>query len=304
MAPSPPAWIAVDWGTSNLRCWALSAADQVLAEARSDRGMASLQPHEFEAALLDCIAPWLGDGPPLPVIACGMVGARQGWAEAPYSTVPCPPLTAQACIAVACRDPRIKVRIVGGVAQHTPADVMRGEETQIAGLLAGSPAFAGVACLPGTHCKWVRIADGQIRHFRTFMTGELFNLLTIRSVLRFSVTSEAWDEAAFLAAVADAAARPDAVPGLLFPLRAASLLGDVAPSAARARLSGLLIGAELAAARDLWQDAPVVMIGADRLARAYCAAVTALGGDVSLREGTALTLAGLARARALAADPS
>ncbi|MCB9957539.1 MAG: 2-dehydro-3-deoxygalactonokinase [Rhodospirillaceae bacterium] len=280
----------------------MSAADQVLAHAQSDRGMASLHPNEFEAALLDCIAPWLGDGPPLPVIACGMVGARQGWAEAPYSLVPCPPLAAQARIAVSCHDPRLTLHIVGGVAQHTPSDVMRGEETQIAGLLAGSPAFAGVASLPGTHCKWVRIADGKIRHFRTFMTGELFNLLTTRSVLRFSVASDAWDEAAFLAAVAEAAARPDTVPGLLFPLRAASLLGDVAPSAVRARLSGLLIGAELAAARDLWQDTPVAMIGADRLARAYCAAVAALGGDVTLHEGTALTLAGLARARVLVAD--
>ncbi|MCA8906770.1 MAG: 2-dehydro-3-deoxygalactonokinase [Rhodospirillaceae bacterium] len=302
--PSLPAWIAVDWGTSNLRCWAMSADDQVLGEAQSDRGMASLLPEEFETALLDCIAPWLGDGPPVRVIACGMVGARQGWREAPYSIAPCPPHSARARIEVACRDRRVAMCIVGGVAQHTPCDVMRGEETQIAGLLADLPEFDGVACLPGTHCKWVRIAEGQIRHFHTFMTGELFNLLATRSVLRFSVTSEAWDEAAFLAAVAEAAARPETVPGLLFPLRAASLLGDVAPSTARARLSGLLIGGELAAARDLWQATPVVMIGADRLARAYCAAAAALGGNVTLRDSTALTLAGLARARALAADPS
>ena len=84
-----PDWIAIDWGTSNLRVWAMSADDTPLAEAASDRGMGKLTPSEFEPALLALIAPWLHK--PLTAIACGMVGARQGWTEAPYARTPCTP---------------------------------------------------------------------------------------------------------------------------------------------------------------------------------------------------------------------
>ena len=86
-----PDWIAVDWGTSNVRAWAMAADGAVLAEAGSDRGMGTLARDAFEGALLDLIGPWIAGGP-VPVVACGMVGARQGWVEAPYAAVPCPPL--------------------------------------------------------------------------------------------------------------------------------------------------------------------------------------------------------------------
>ena len=36
-------WIAVDWGTSSLRVWAMSGA-QSLAARRSDEGMGTLPP--------------------------------------------------------------------------------------------------------------------------------------------------------------------------------------------------------------------------------------------------------------------
>ena len=58
---------------------------------------------------------------------------------------------------------------------------MRGEETQIAGFLALNPKFDGVICLPGTHTKWVHISAGEIVSFRTFMTGEMFALLSQQS---------------------------------------------------------------------------------------------------------------------------
>ena len=76
-----PDWIAVDWGTTNLRAFAMAADGAVLAEAASDDGMGALARDGFEPALLALIAPWLAAGP-VPVLACGMVGARQGWVEA------------------------------------------------------------------------------------------------------------------------------------------------------------------------------------------------------------------------------
>ena len=75
---------------------------------------------------------------------------------------------------------------------------MRGEETQIAGFLSENPAFEGVLCLPGTHTKWVRIDAGEIVHFRTFMTGELFGLLVrcTRSCVT-ALSDSGWDEIEF-----------------------------------------------------------------------------------------------------------
>jgi 2-dehydro-3-deoxygalactonokinase len=113
-----PDWIAVDWGTSNLRAWAM-AADGVLAEAVSDDGMGKLARDQFEGALLRLIAPWLGSGR-TKVIACGMVGARQGWQEATYRGVPCAPVAAGELTAVTTADARIDVAIVAGLSQSTP----------------------------------------------------------------------------------------------------------------------------------------------------------------------------------------
>src|ERR1700681_4937211 len=77
-------WIAVDWGTSNLRAWGIGADGEVVAEASSDQGMGKLERSGFEPALLDLIGDWLPQGRQTLVIACGMVGARQGWIEVRY----------------------------------------------------------------------------------------------------------------------------------------------------------------------------------------------------------------------------
>ena len=86
-----PDWIAVDWGTSALRVWAMWD-DRILTEASSDQGMGRLTPDQFEPALLHLIGDWLEPGRVCPVLAAGMVGARQGWIEAPYRPVPCTPV--------------------------------------------------------------------------------------------------------------------------------------------------------------------------------------------------------------------
>src|SRR5690606_36478359 len=128
-------WIALDWGTSNMRAWAMGADDTVLARASSAKGMGRLRPDEFEPALITATSDWLADGRRVPVIACGLVGARQGWIEAAYAQVPTPPIAA-AMTSAPVNDRRIAVFIVPGVSQVEPPDVMRGEETQIAGFTA------------------------------------------------------------------------------------------------------------------------------------------------------------------------
>lgn len=287
-----PDWIAVDWGTSNLRAWAMGA-DGVLAEAVSDEGMGGLAREAFEPALRRLIGPWLQAGA-VPVVACGMVGARQGWFEAPYRAVPCPPVAEGENVPVP--QSTLAVQIVPGLMQAKPADVMRGEETQIAGALALHPGFDGVFCLPGTHSKWAQVSAGEVVSFQTYMTGEMFALLSKQSVLRHGMAGAGWNEAAFDQGVEEGLQRPERLAALLFRLRAEGLITGLGADAARARLSGLLIGCELAAARPYWLGARVMLIGEAGLCGLYARALARQGLDAARLEARDCTIAGLAKA--------
>ena len=284
-------WIAVDWGTSNLRAWAMNGRD-VLAEASSDAGMNTLERAGFEGALLSLVGDWIAG--PVDVMACGMVGSRQGWAEAAYQSVPCVP--AGHSVIAPTQDARLTVRILAGASQADPADVMRGEETQIAGFLARNPDFDGVLCLPGTHTKWARISAGELCHFRTAMTGEMFQLLSERSVLRHS-GSDGWDQEQFLAALDEALSRPERMATTLFGIRASGLLHGTDGAAARARLSGTLLGVEMAAMKPFWLGQDVALIGAPGLTATYRTALGAVGLSAEEFDGTQMVLAGLTAAQ-------
>ena len=287
-------WIAVDWGTTHCRAWAIGPSGQVLAEASSEDGMGRLAPDQFEAALLRLIGPWL-DTTCVDVVACGMVGSRQGWIEAPYAQVPCAPVGTDPVIAPT-KDTRIRVQIVPGLKQMDPADVMRGEETQIAGALAMTPNFDGVMVLPGTHSKWAQISADEVVSFRSFMTGEMFSLLSNTSVLRHSM-GDGWDQDDFSEAVEETLSRPEALAAKFFGIRAGTLLKDLPGAKARARLSGLLIGVELAATKPYWLGMPVAILGADGLADAYSTALAAQGINASRITPVEATLAGLSASR-------
>jgi 2-dehydro-3-deoxygalactonokinase len=289
-------WIAVDWGTTNLRAWAMAEDGTVRAEAASQEGMGRLSRDAFEPALLRLIDPWLGSGP-VTVIACGMVGSRQGWSEAPYATVPAKPAELTP-MPVATHDPRIRVSVLPGLSQKNPPDVMRGEETQVAGFLAQNPGFDGVLCLPGTHTKWVHLSADEVVSFQTFMTGELFELLSERSVLRHSVQAEDAAPEAFADAVAETLSRPERLAQRLFSIRAANVLEGLGPAEGRARLSGYLIGAEIAAARPYWLGQQVAVAGAPALSALYATALEAQGAEVRRFDADPLTRLGLARIRA------
>lgn len=296
-------WIAVDWGTSRLRAWGFAADGREIFRAQSDDGMGTINADAFEPALLALIADWLDPARVTPVIACGMVGARQGWIEAPYLPVPTTLPGPDRGVRAPVTDPRLSVTILPGLSQARPADVMRGEETQVAGFLATNPEFDGTLCLPGTHTKWVQVSAGEIVSFRTVMTGELFAALSAHTVLRHSI-GPGEDRPAFLDAVADAMARPEALTARLFSLRAEGLLNDLAPGTAAARASGLLIGAELAGARGYWLGTRLAVIGDGALAELYAAALAAQGVAVERAGAEATVLAGLRAARAGAADTS
>lgn len=279
-------WIAVDWGSSNLRIWAMGTQGQVLANKRSDQGMGRLLRDECEGVLLSHIERWLGDKV-MPVIACGMVGSRQGWQEVPYSTTPIAPMQNYAC--VVSIDNRIDVRILSGIKQDNPADLMRGEETQIAGFLAEHAGFEGIICLPGTHSKWIEIRNEKVIKFQTALTGELFALLSEQSVLRHSMDS--WDEAAFVQTIADTYQHPERLLLNLFSIRGRDLLNG--NRSGRAVLSAMLIATELAGMSHMWRERPITIIGDGEVTRLYALALKTRGQEVRAYQACDCTLSGL-----------
>lgn len=295
----PPAWIAVDWGTTHLRAWAIGENGQVIAAGTSKAGMGSLDPDAFEAALCAVVDDWLSPGKAITVIACGMVGARQGWREADYLPVPTVPLVPDRFVQVPTQDSRLRVFIIPGLKQLDPPDVMRGEETQIAGFLAEEPEYSGVICMPGTHTKWVKVSNQNVAAFHSFMTGEIFGLLEQQSVLRHSLSSEAFHRQAYKGGLEVLREDPSLQNTGLFRLRADDLLNGTDPSVARARLSAYLIGAEVLSASDCWSGQDVVLIGEAHLADLYSEALLTMGCTPIVCQADDLTLSGLSAAHSL-----
>ncbi|SNY95714.1 2-dehydro-3-deoxygalactonokinase [Halomonas sp. hl-4] len=303
------AWIAVDWGSSNLRAWAMDAQGNVLDSASRERGMLSLTPADYETTLLEVVDDWLPSSGVTPVMVCGMAGARQGWQEAAYLATPTRlDQLSRGAVMPPLADTRLRVHLLPGLSQTGSQshafDVMRGEETQLAGLVAKSPHFSGHVCLPGTHAKWARLTDGAVSEFATYLTGELYQLLAQQSVLKHSVGQDDLHHdgcrQAFTQAVNATYQAPEHFSQRLFGVRAKDLLdnslpsGDARGAVLAAHLSGLAIGMELAGAcRELSPGESVTLIGNEALSRRYALALHALGIETQRVDGDNAVLAGL-----------
>ncbi|GEO85888.1 MULTISPECIES: 2-dehydro-3-deoxygalactonokinase [Alphaproteobacteria] len=292
----------VDWGTSNLRVWLVDAAAGVLGDRHSPEGMGTLTSDRF-AGVLEAHLAALGAGPDLPVVVAGMAGARAGWVEAPYAEAPAGLIDLYrkaVCAPGIGRD----VRILPGVCQRSAGaeDVMRGEETQLLGAVAGGLCDA-LFCLPGTHSKWVSLEGGRISRFTTVMTGELFQLVSRQSILRLSIGEgrAAAGHPAFRQAVEEALSTDFSLTTRLFSIRAQALLSGADESSAASRLSGLLLGAEIAAMRSrLDESRRVQLIGSGALTELYAAALILAGAEPVSLDGGELVRSGLfAAAKAL-----
>jgi len=291
--------VVIDWGTSSFRGWLMSADGKALAESRGNEGMLHCAGGAGFAPVLGDHLARLGAAEATPVLICGMAGARQGWVEAPYLRTPTP-LDAlhEGAIRV---EGSGDIRILPGIAQAEAdrPDVMRGEETQLLGVT--EPGFTGLVCIPGTHSKWVRIDEGRVVEFSTYMTGELFSVVAQHSILTHAVEPEAAavDSPAFRDGLVAATAMPTGLTASLFRLRAAQLLGFEQRADGAARLSGLLIGAELGdAMRRHGSPRSVRLIGAGALGRLYEAALKAQGLDVTTVDAEQASRLGLAKAAA------
>ncbi|HEX7326628.1 MAG TPA: 2-dehydro-3-deoxygalactonokinase [Rhodanobacteraceae bacterium] len=266
--------IGIDWGTSRLRAMLFDADGKVREERRRPWGIRHLPEGGFARAFAEICDGW----PPWPAIASGMVGSRQGWHEVGYVDAPAGVAALAAQVARIEVQPGRWLSIVPGVRDTSGPDVMRGEETEVAGALALNPDLAATAqlVLPGTHSKWVDVRDGKITRFRTLMTGELYGLLTQHSILGAMLPAGAPAEpndAAFDAGVQ--AARDSANAGVLtriFSARTRVLGGLLAVTAVPDYISGLLIGDEWRAMlASGWSraDTPPVLVGDARQCARY-----------------------------------
>lgn len=289
-------WVAVDWGTSCLRAWAMSEDGRVLAQRANEQGMGKLSAADYEQQFLTLAGDWLMADEPTEILVCGMAGSREGWQEAAYLPVPVRLPQQLAAVSVTTADPRLQVAILPGLKQLQPANVMRGEETQIAGFLGQQPDFSGVLVLPGTHTKWVRIQQQQVQEFTTAMTGELFKLISEQSILCHSVSHEYWQQAVFDDHFISALQNPAGLSQRLFGLRASGLLQNQSGDTAFAKLSADLIALEIAGVQNnllSGNDTSIAVIGNNRLAALYQRALELAERPAQAYSGAELALAGL-----------
>lgn len=287
--------IIVDWGTSNFRAYRFTEDGQLAATHRAACGILTVEKGDFEGALLREIGAWIDGNSE--IFLSGMITSRNGWLETPYVEAPAmlADLSAGACRMTLANGARLSF-LPGVCLRHPTPDVMRGEEIQAFGSTA--PEETATLILPGTHSKWVRMEEGRLASFRTFMTGEIFATLKTQTILGRLIPAgdAAPDDDAFVAGVQQAHAAGSA--GLLhelFTARSGVLLGALAPAAIPDFLSGLVIGAEIRGGVTLgWADRPLVLVGEAGLCARYRLALEALG--LACRIGPAeATVAGFRR---------
>jgi 2-dehydro-3-deoxygalactonokinase len=286
-----PALIAVDWGTSSMRS-ALLGADGTLRDERGGGpGILAVPADGFASDLLAHIRPWRSQHGPLPIILSGMIGSRQGWVEVPYLTCPASKSELAHHLYRHATDSLGPVHIVPGLSIDPPGqapDVMRGEETQIVGVLDGSSSEDGLYVLPGTHSKWVTVENGRITHFATYMTGEIFAALRHHTILGRLMPegTDQTDTTTFKQGVGAGSAEgpPGALLQRVFATRTLGLFDRMPLASLSSYLSGLLIGAEISAAfADKRLKRHFTIVGsAPALAEHYSAAARILDLETSI----------------------
>lgn len=274
--------IGVDWGTSNFRAFRFDQAGNVIDRRSYPTGILKVQEGKFADALQAQVGDWIADGETR-VLLCGMVGSRQGWAEAEY--LECPVKVDNLANAV------VRISFAGAEALLIPGvmgkdsygvpEVMRGEETEAMGIVDDCDG-CGLVCLPGTHTKWIELQDRSIVSFMTCMTGDAFAALRKHTILSRLMKSEAeMDDVVFLRGVTRSA---DAG-GLLhhlFSVRTLALTGDLSEAATAPYLSGLLIGHEVRAVMPA--GAHVHLVGAVQLCDLYAKAIASCGGTSTIED--------------------
>jgi 2-dehydro-3-deoxygalactonokinase len=284
--------IGLDWGTTWLRAYRFGHRGEVAESRHLPAGILRVPTEAgpaagFERAFEDACGDWLRAQPASAIIACGMIGSAQGWREAAYLEVPTRLDELGRTLTTVTTQRGAPLHIIPGlIARGALPEVMRGEETQVAGVLepaapAARPDAETLIGLPGTHAKWVVVRDRAVVRFHTFMTGEVFAALCSHTILGRTMREPAApDHRAFDRGV-EVARSPEGRAGILstmFSTRTLGLVGALPPDAQADYLSGLLVGHELCGLEYLGERLDqVVLVGASDLCHRYRRALGVLG---------------------------
>lgn len=293
--------LSCDWGTSSFRLRLVNVTDHdVVGEVTSPNGIGAVYNAWREASQLDHVpreryyrtiismqvkALTQQTGMELagvPIVVSGMASSSIGMDELPYARLPFALDGAHLGMRHYEGDPGLphEVTLISGV--RSDHDVMRGEETQLIGLgaamdLSGRDA---IFIFPGTHSKHMFVRDGRLIDFKTFMTGEVFNLMANQSILKDSIEhyhqSEFNEEAAAAFRLGIRESGSGNILNALFTVRTNQLFDLLSKRENGMFLSGLLIGYEI---RDLTREtsAHLVLCGGNNLYQLYKTAIETLG---------------------------
>lgn len=260
--------LSCDWGTTSFRLRLVDRTDNaMIGEVISQNGIGNTYnlwkaageiPREnyFRQQLavqIHMLAQKLDfelDG--IAVMMSGMASSSIGMQEIPYAPLPFALNGSSMMIKHFGEQDgfRNEIILLSGVSsQH---DVMRGEETQLIGVaeLADFPYHENAVFLfPGTHSKHLYVKQGELMQFKTFMTGEIFNLMASQSILKDSVETftppdypeEAWTF--FRKGIEESGSAH--ILNSLFTVRTNQLFHLMNKKQNAMFLSGLLIGSEL-----------------------------------------------------------
>ena len=277
----PYSCIAVDWGTTNRRAWALGADGKAAAARADSSGLLAVKDRRFADSLAAFLGDWIEGGASVPIVIAGMAGSRLGWVEVPYVAAPAPLSDLARGLMKAGQVGGKDCWIVPGMSldSATQPEVMRGEECQILGALLTRHQSDGLFLAPGTHSKWVRISAERMIEFRTYITGEMFNLLRQSGTLAQLMTGDAEDEGAFARGVL-ATGHDTELLNRLFSARSLALFGRLEGAHLSSYLSGLLVATEMRDALAAWPDlarSGVTCIGSEGMLKRYGACASLLG---------------------------
>ena len=265
--------------------------NNVIDQVSTQEGMKFIDQNEFEKILIKNIDAWNNKFDIKVIIASGMVGAKQGWIEVPYINSPCDIRNVNFKTLKILDDANI--HILSGVSQFNPSDVMRGEETQIAGFLLNNVDFNGSICLPGTHSKWVNMNSYNIQEFTTFLTGELYEIVKKYSILNHSLNTTELDDEIVKSSAKLIIENPSFISNKLFEIRADNLLKNSNQTSNNSKLVGYLLGIELSGSRTYWEDKDLVIIGSSNLNKYYELILNGRSNSIRLFNSSDMALNGL-----------
>lgn len=279
-------FLSCDWGTSSFRLRLVEAGSgNIIAEERSGTGIAatyqqwqqtSQSREDFFAAVINSQIDVLAEktGIPLqdvPVVLSGMASSSIGMVELPYKELPFSLSGSDLAVHTFNRF----IIVSGACSAH---DVMRGEETKIVGCatLLSDTTEEQWLLMPGTHAKHIVVKNNQVVRFKSFMTGEFFDLLSTHSILATSVNNKATlDDPAALEYFTEGlqAGHSENLLHAAFMVRTNQLLKKTPPEYNHFYLSGLLIGAEL---KEVPPNVPVYLVSGPLHAPLYTQACKVL----------------------------